>query len=143
VVGLYLAPPENAIVLCVDGGHLPLAGGKSQNQALHRAAPLQPALPLLLMRPGLPERRTHDYQRHGTSTLFAALEIATGTVTAAGKPRHHHQEFLTFLKQVAQAYPDTGDGTELHLVMDNCATHKKAEVRVWPPRTRGSTSTSP
>jgi transposase len=117
VVGLYLAPPENAIVLCVDE--------KSQIQALDRTQKMLP------MQPGLPERRTHDYVRHGTTTLFAALEIATGTVTAAVKPRHRHQEFLAFLKQVARAYPDTGDGTELHLVMDNYAAHKRAEVRAW------------
>ena len=113
VIGLYLAPPENAIVLCVDE--------KSQIQALDRTAPMLP------MRPGLPERRTHDYKRHGTSTLFAALEIATGNVTAACKPRHRHEEFLAFLRQVARAYP-VG---ELHLVMDNYATHNTAEVRDW------------
>jgi transposase len=113
VIGLYLAPPENAIVLCVDE--------KSQIQALDRTAPMLP------MQPGLPERRTHDYKRHGTSTLFAALEIATGNVTAACKPRHRHQEFLAFLRQVARAYPDG----ELHLVMDNYATHNTAEVRNW------------
>jgi len=117
VVGLYLAPPENAIVLCIDE--------KSQIQALDRTAPMLP------MQPGLPERRTHDYKRHGTTTLFAALEIATGTVTGAVKPRHRHQEFLAFLKQVARAYPDTGDGVELHLVMDNYAAHKRVEVRDW------------
>ena len=117
VVGLYLAPPENAVVLCVDE--------KSQIQALDRTAPMLP------MQPGLPERRTHDYKRHGTSTLFAALEIATGKVTGACKPRHRHQEFLAFLKQVARAYPDTGEGTELHLVMDNYAAHKRVEVRDW------------
>ncbi len=117
VVGLYLAPPENAIVLCVDE--------KSQIQALDRTAPMLP------MQPGLPERRTHDYQRHGTSTLFAALEIATGKVTQACKPRHRHQEFLAFLKQVARAYPDDGTGTELHLVMDNYAAHKRVEIRDW------------
>jgi transposase len=121
VVGLYLAPPENAIVLCVDE--------KSQIQALDRTAPMLP------MQPGLPARRTHDYVRHGTSTLFAALEIATGRVTAACKPRHRHQEFLAFLKQVARAYPDDvdedGQPIELHLVMDNYAAHKKAEVRDW------------
>src|SRR3954447_2395664 len=117
VVGLYLAPPENAIVLCVDE--------KSQIQALDRTQKMLP------MQPGLPERRTHDYVRHGTTTLFAALEIATGTVTAAVKPRHRHQEFLAFLRQVARAYPDTGDGTELHLVMDNYAAHKRVEVRDW------------
>ncbi len=117
VVGLYLEPPKNAIVLCVDE--------KSQIQALDRTAPMLP------MQPGLPQRRTHDYKRHGTSTLFAALEIATGKVTAACKPRHRHTEFLAFLKQVARAYPPTSEGTELHLVMDNYAAHKKAEVRDW------------
>jgi len=117
VIGLYLAPPDNAIVLCVDE--------KSQIQALDRTQPMLP------MQPGFPERRTHDYVRHGTSTLFAALEVATGTVTAACKPRHRHQEFLAFLKQVARAYPDDGTGQELHLIMDNYATHKRIEVRNW------------
>ncbi|WP_139142703.1 IS630 family transposase [Humibacillus sp. DSM 29435] len=117
VVGLYLAPPENAIVLCIDE--------KSQIQALDRTAPMLP------MQPGLPERRTHDYKRNGTSTLFAGLEIATGKVTGACKPRHRHQEFLAFLKQVARAYPDDGTGQQLHLVMDNYAAHKKVEVRDW------------
>jgi transposase len=113
VVGLYLAPPENAVVLCVDE--------KSQIQALDRTAPLLP------MQPGLAERRTHDYVRHGTTTLFAALEIATGKVTGHCLPRHRHQEFLRFLRQVARAYPDG----ELHLVMDNYAAHKRVEVRNW------------
>lgn len=79
------------------------------------------------MQPGLPARRTHDYVRHGTSTLFAALELATGHVTAATKPRHRRQEFLAFLKQVARAYPDQ----DLHLVLDNYATHKTPEVKAW------------
>ena len=83
------------------------------------------------MKPGSTERRTHDYVRHGTTTLFAALEVATGKVTGLTQPRHRHQEFLRFLKHVAKAYPDDGTGTELHLVMDNYATHKKAEVRDW------------
>ena len=113
VVGLYLAPPEDAIVLSIDE--------KSQIQALDRTAPILP------LQPGLPERRTHDYVRHGTSTLFAALNVATGTVTAACQKRHRHQEFLRFLKQVARAYP-TG---ELHLIMDNYATHKRPEVKEW------------
>ena len=113
VVGLYLAPPENAIVLCVDE--------KSQIQALDRTQKMLP------MQPGFPERRTHDYVRHGTSTLFAALDIATGKVTAATKPRHRRQEFLAFLKQVARAHP----GRELHLVMDNYAAHKTPEVKDW------------
>lgn len=113
VVGLYLDPPENSIVLCVDE--------KSQIQALDRTAPMLP------MQPGLPERRTHDYRRHGTTTLFAALEIATGQITAACKPRHRHQEFLAFLKQVARAYPSE----ELHLVMNNYAVHKTPKVKAW------------
>jgi transposase len=113
VVGLYLAPPQNAIVLCVDE--------KSQIQALDRTAPVLPTQPHLI------ERRSSDYVRHGTTTLFAALEIATGKVTAACKPRHRRQEFLAFLRQVARAYPQ-GD---LHLVMDNYAAHKTPEVRTW------------
>jgi len=79
------------------------------------------------MKPGLAERRTHDYVRHRTTTLFAALEIATGKVTAITQPRHRRQEFLRFLKHVAKAYPDQ----ELHLVMDNYSTHKTFEVRYW------------
>ncbi|MFF0945881.1 IS630 family transposase [Kocuria sp. CPCC 205300] len=113
VMGLYLAPPENAIVLCVDE--------KSQIQALERTAPSLP------MQPGKPAARTHDYIRHGTSTLFAALEIATGHVTAACKPRRRRQEFLAFLRQVARAYPEG----QLHLVMDNYAVHKTPEVKTW------------
>jgi transposase len=113
VVGLYLAPPENAIVLSIDE--------KSQIQALERSAPILPT------QPGLAERRSHDYIRHGTSTLFAALEVATGKVTAAVKPRHRHQEFLAFLKQLARAYP----GQELHLVMDNYSAHKHDKIRKW------------
>ena len=113
VVGLYLNPPENAVVLCVDE--------KSQIQALDRTAPILP------MQPGLAERRSHDYVRHGTSTLFAALEIATGQVTGAVKPRHRNQEFLAFLKQIARVYPEQ----ELHLVMDNYAAHKHANVKAW------------
>jgi transposase len=113
VVGLYLAPPENAIVLCCDE--------KSRIQALDRTAPMLP------MQPGLPERRTHDYLRHGTTTLFAALEVATGKITATCQLRHRHQEFLRFLKQVARAYP----AGELHLVMDNYAAHKRVEIRDW------------
>jgi len=129
-VGLYLAPPENAVVLCVDVGAPPgpRAGGKSKIQALDRTAPMLP------MQPGLPEHRTHDYKRNGTTTLFAALDIATGRVTAACKPRHRHQEFLAFLKQVAKAYPDQpgpdGQSQQLHLVMDNYAAHKR-EIRDW------------
>ena len=117
VIGLYLNPPENAIVLCVDE--------KSQIQALNRT---QKVLP---MQPGHAEQRTHDYARHGTTTLFAALEVATGQVTGICKNRHRHQEFLGFLKHVARAYPERGDGTQIHLVMDNYATHKHPEVNHW------------
>jgi transposase len=113
IVGLYLNPPQNAVVLCVDE--------KSQIQALNRT---QKTLP---MQPGHAEQRTHDYVRHGTTTLFAALEIATGQVTGICKSRHRHQEFLAFLKHVARAYPDP----ELHLVMDNYAAHKRVEIRDW------------
>ena len=113
VVGLYLNPPDNAIVLCVDE--------KSQVQALDRTAPILP------LRPGLPEKQTHDYVRHGTTTLFAALEVATGKVTDACYPRHRHQEFLRFLKKVAAAHPRT----ELHIVVDNYATHKHPDVQAW------------
>jgi transposase len=113
---LYLAPPENAVVVCVDE--------KTQIQALDRTRPVLP------MRPGIPERQTHDYIRHGTTTLFAALEAATGTVTDACYPRHRHGEFLRFLKKVAAAYPSQ----DLHVVCDNYATHKHAEVRKWLAR---------
>jgi len=113
IIGLYLAPPANAIVLCCDE--------KSQIQALNRT---QKTLP---MQPGHAEQRTHDYVRHGTTTLFAALEIATGKVTGACKNRHRHQEFLAFLKHVTRAYPDR----ELHLVMDNYAAHKHPNVKAW------------
>lgn len=121
ICGLYLAPPENAIVLCVDE--------KSQIQALDRTVPILP------MQEGRIERRSHDYYRHGTTTLFAALDIATGQVTAALKPRHRHQEFLAFLKQIERAYRhvlnEDSEPVELHLVMDNYAAHKHAAVRAW------------
>src|SRR5215210_4944502 len=121
VCGLYLAPPENAIVLCVDE--------KSQIQALDRTMPILP------MAEGRIERRSHDYYRHGTSTLFAALDVATGQVTAALKPRHRHQEFLAFLKQVERTYRDVlddeGEPVQLHLVMDNYAAHKHPAVTTW------------
>ena len=116
VVGLYLHPPQNAIVLSLDE--------KSQVQALDRTAPILP------LRPGIPEKRTHDYIRHGTTTLFAALEVATGKVLDACYPRHRHQEFLRFLRQVAKAYPRV----PLHIVCDNYATHKHPNVRAWLDR---------
>jgi transposase len=114
VVGLYLDPPDGAVVVSIDE--------KSQIQALDRTAPMLP------IRPGLAARRTHDYKRHGTTTLFAALEIATGKITAdACYPRHRHQEFLRFLKKTAAAHP----GADLHVVLDNYGTHKHPEVRRW------------
>jgi transposase len=113
VVGLYLNPPDKAVVLSIDE--------KSQIQALDRTAPILP------MRPGLPEKATHDYVRHGTTTLFAALEVATGKVTDACYPRHRHEEFLRFLKHVAKTYPRQ----RLHIVVDNYATHKHPAVQAW------------
>ena len=114
VVGLYLDPPDKAIVLCVDE--------KSQIQALDRTAPL---LPLGL---GYVEGVTHDYVRHGTTTLFAALDIATGRVLTKCKPRHRHQEFLQFLRHIDASVPKKLD---VHLVVDNYATHKHESVRRW------------
>jgi transposase len=111
VVGLYLHPPEKAVVLCVDE--------KPQIQALERTAPILP------VRPGHPAAASFDYIRHGTTTLFATLEVATGKVTDACTDRHRHQEFLAFLKQVAAAYPRR----QLHVVVDNYATHKHPVVR--------------
>jgi transposase len=116
VVGLYLDPPEKAVVLSIDE--------KSQIQALDRTAPILP------LRPGLPEKASHDYVRHGTTTLFAALEVATGKVTDACYPRHRSDEFLRFVKQVAKAYPRVS----LHLVVDNYATHKHPSVQAWLAR---------
>ncbi len=114
VTGLYLNPPEHAMVLCVDE--------KSQVQALERT---QPMLPLGL---GYVEGVTHDYVRHGTTTLFAALDVASGEVVTQCKPRHRHQEFLAFLKHIDASIPE---GLEVHLVMDNYAAHKHAKVRRW------------
>ena len=116
VVGLYLNPPEQtrAVVLCVDE--------KSQVQALERTQPLLP------MRPGQPERRTHDYERHGTTSLFAALDIATGKVVGQCHRRHRHQEFLRFLDRIDKEVPAELD---VHLVLDNYATHKTPKVAAW------------
>jgi transposase len=116
VVGLYLHPPEHAVVLCVDE--------HSQIQALDRT---QPILPL---RPGRAERRTHDDVRHGTTTLFAALEVATGTVTDRCVAPQRHPGFLAFCQQVAKAYPRR----ELHIVLDNDGTHTHPTVRTWLAR---------
>ncbi len=116
VVGLYLNPPDKAVVVCVDE--------KTQIQALDRTAPILP------LRPGLPEKATHDYKRNGTTSLFAALEVATGRVTDACYQRHTHAEFLDFLKLVAKAYPRV----KLHVVADNYATHKHPKVQAWLDR---------
>lgn len=114
IVGLYLNPPDKALVLCVDE--------KSQIQALERT---QPVLPMGL---GYVEGVTHDYYRHGTTTLFAALEVGTGQVITQCKPRHRHQEFLAFLRHLDRSVPAP---LELHLIIDNYATHKHPKVRSW------------
>ena len=114
IVGLYLNPPEHAMVLCVDE--------KSQTQALERT---QPLLPLGL---GYVEGVTHDYIRHGTTTLFAALDVASGQVLTQCKPRHRHQEFLSFLKHIDANVPPELD---VHLVVDNYSTYKHAKVKRW------------
>ena len=117
VVGLYLNPPDRALVLCVDE--------KSQIQALDRTQPILP------MMPGVPERRTHDYSRHGTTTLFAALNIATGKVIGEVHRRHRAKEFLAFLRTIDAATPAKLD---VHLVMDNYGTHKTPSVKAWMAR---------
>jgi transposase len=114
IVGLYLHPPDRAIVLCVDE--------KSQVQALDRTRPILP------LRPGLPERRTHDYLRHGTTSLFAALDIATGKIIGSCHRRHRQQEFLRFLDRIEANVPAD---LAVHLVMDNYGTHKAPRVRRW------------
>jgi transposase len=118
IVGLYLDPPEGALVLCVDE--------KTQIQALDRTQPILP------IRPGLPEGRTHDYRRHGTTSLYAALEIASGQVITECHPRHRAEEFLAFLRRVVRERP-TG---ELHIVLDNSSTHTTPEVKRWLARHR-------
>jgi putative transposase len=117
VVGLYLNPPENALVLCVDE--------KSQCQALERT---QPMLPLGL---GYVQGVTHDYKRHGTTTLFAALDVQSGAVLTDCKPRHRHQEFLSFLRTIEQNVPPQ---MEVHLIVDNYSTHKHQKVKAWLAR---------
>jgi len=114
IVGLYLNPPDSALVLAVDE--------KSQIQALNRT---QPVLPMGL---GYVEGITHDYVRHGTTTLFAALDVASGNVITQCKPHHRHQEFLSFLKHIDRNVPKELD---IHLVIDNYATHKHPNVRTW------------
>ena len=117
VVGLYLNPPDKALVLCVDE--------KSQIQALDRTRPTTP------LRPGIPERQTHDYTRHGTTTLFAALSMLDGKVIGDCMPRHRHQEFIRFLQLINVKTPAD---LELHLIVDNYGTHKHARVRSWLKR---------
>jgi transposase len=114
VVGLYLCPPDNALVLAVDE--------KSQMQAIDRTAPILPIMPTT------PARMTHDYIRHGTTSLFAAFDIGSGSVIAHHYRRHRHQEFLRFLKLIDAAVPTDLD---LHLVLDNYATHKTPKVKEW------------
>ncbi len=117
VVGLYLNPPDKSIVFCVDE--------KSQIQALERTQPLLP------MRPGIPARQTHDYTRHGTTTLFAALNMLDGTVIGDCMPRHRHQEFIRFLQTIDTKTPLDLD---LHLIVDNYGTHKHPRVQKWLKR---------
>ena len=114
IVGLYLSPPERAIVLCVDE--------KSQVQALDRTQPLLP------MRPGQAERRTHDYKRHGTTSLFAALDVKAGTIVGKCMARHRASEFRKFLDEIERNVPANLD---VHIVMDNYATHKTKPIRNW------------
>jgi transposase len=117
IVGLYLNPPDRAIVLCVDE--------KSQVQALNRT---QPILPLA---PGVPARQSHDYERHGVTSLFAALDVASGVTISSCYRRHRHQEFLKFLNDIDAHVPGR---FEVYLVMDNYGTHKVAKVRTWLAR---------
>lgn len=117
VVGLYLNPPDKSIVFCVDE--------KSQIQALERTRPLLP------LRPGIPARQTHDYTRHGTTTLFAALNMLDGTVIGDCMPRHRHQEFIRFLQLIDTKTPMDLD---LHLIVDNYGTHKHIRVQRWLKR---------
>lgn len=118
VVGLYMNPPENAIVLSVDE--------KSQIQALDRTQPLLP------MKPHQVERHTHDYKRHGTTTLFAALDVATGEITGACYQKHRAAEFLAFLQLLVRVYPRR----QLHVILDNASSHKTPEVQQWLRRHR-------
>jgi transposase len=119
VVGLYMNPPEHAIVLSFDE--------KSQIQALERTQLLLP------IGPGVPEKQTHDYKRNGTTTLFAALNMLDGAVIGECMPRHTHIEFLTFMKRVVRESPK---GVELHVIMDNYATHKHPDVKRWLRRNK-------
>jgi transposase len=114
IVGLYLNPPDHALVLCVDE--------KPQIQALERTAPLLP------MQPGQIERRTHDYRRHGTTSLFAALDVKTGTILGDIQPRHRAREFRKFLDQIEAS---VSADLDVHIIMDNYSTHKAPKIRAW------------
>jgi hypothetical protein len=117
IVGLYLSPPNCALVLSIDE--------KSQIQALDREQPILP------MMPGVPERRTHSYVRHGTTSLFAALDVASGFVIGKCYKRHRAAEFLNFLKEIDAQIPE---GLDIHIVMDNYATHKTPKIKAWLAR---------
>ena len=117
IIGLYLSPPDRALVLCVDE--------MSRIQALQRTKPVLPMLP------GVPERPTHDYKRNGTTSLFAALDVATGFVIGKCYRRHRAREFLDFLKEIDRRVPE---GLDIHIVMDNYATHQTAVVKAWLAR---------
>src|SRR5262252_5298889 len=117
IVGLYMNPPDHAVVLCVDE--------KSQVQALNRTEPILP------LAPGVPARQSHDYERHGVTSLFAALDVASGVTISTCFRRHRHQEFLRFLNQIEDNLPV---GLDVHLVMDNYGTHKVEKVRNWLAR---------
>jgi transposase len=114
IVGLYLNPPDKALVFCFDE--------KSQIQALDRTRPILP------LAPGIPEKQTHDYIRHGTTTLFAALNVLDGKVIGECHSRHRHQEFIKFLTMLDE---ETPKHKELHLIVDNYATHKHPRVKAW------------
>jgi transposase len=117
IVGLYLNPPDRAVVVCMDE--------KSQVQALNRTEPILP------LAPGVPARQSHDYERHGVTSLFAAMDVASGVTISSCYRRHRHQEFLRFLNDVDENLPA---GLDVHLVMDNYGTHKVSRVRKWLAR---------
>jgi transposase len=117
IVGLYMNPPDHAIVLCLDE--------KSQVQVLNRTQPILP------MAPGVPARQSHDYERHGVTSLFAALDVASGIAISSCYRRHRHQEFLRFLNDIDANLPG---GFDVHLVMDNYGTHKVSKVQAWLAR---------
>jgi hypothetical protein len=126
IVGLYLNPPDAAVVLCIDE--------KSQIQALDRSAPVLPLMP------GVPQRATHDYVRNGTTNLYAALDVASGRVISEMTPRHRAEEFRRFLNTIEKAVPAH---LEVHVVLDNSSTHKTPSIQRWLVRHPRFTCTSP